>query len=360
MSVYDILVLVLLFSVVFSCVNTKVNSIMTMFCLIFVYFVVSFRGIDVDRDAFVYQKVFIDLSSISFSEISAFSSSMGQEIGFIFLMKIFNIIGFDFFGFRLFYNLLCLLSLTYLLFKYIPNKFRLISYLIYVAMFLLFRDFTQIRFCLACLLSMIAILKSFEGNYKQGIIITFVAILFHNTALITIPVIIFISIFKDNKIYTTVFAVFLLIVCFIISKVDLIGYIISMPFMPHQLTRYVDTEDLSSSSYFGIGFFVSSAICLILSFDSKEIYKNVSYKFLYLIMLFSACASILFHHTPILMRMQLLLFTGIIFFPSIFYNIYLPKKAYVNYVYQISLTIIFILYFYKNLSSGIVYQYGVY
>lgn len=360
MSIYDILVLVLLCSVVFSCVNTKVNSIMTMLCLIFIYFVVSFRGIEVDRDAFVYQTVFNDLSSVPFSEISSFSSSMGQEIGFIVLMKIFNTIGFDFFGFRFVYNLLCLASLTYLLFKYIPNKFRLVSYLIYVAMFLLFRDFTQIRLCLACLLSIVAILKSFESNYKQSMVITIVAIMFHNTALITIPVILFISIFKDKKIYSMAFAIFLLGLSFIISKVGLIDYLISMPFMPHQLTRYAGSEDLTSSSSLGISFFVSSIICLMLSLDSNEINKNISYKFLYLMMLFSACASLLFHNTPILMRMQLLLFTGIIFFPSIFYKMYFPKKAYLNYAYQISLAIIFVLYFYKNLSSGIVYQYGVY
>ncbi len=74
-------------------------------------------------------------------------------------------------------------------------------------------------------------------------------------------------------------------------------------------------------------------------------------------MLGSTCIALVFNGVPILMRMQLLCFTGFIFFPAILYDIFMKKSLLGNYIFQIAIAVVFILNFYRNLSSGIVYDY---
>lgn len=351
----------ILAGVFFSSFNSRLNGLFTLICMIGIYFVLSMRGLDVDRDAHVYNSVFNQISAIDINGLLAYSLVIGQEFGFLFLMKVCNLIGFDFFEFRFLYNAICLLSIIYLIFNYVPHKYRLITYMIYVSMFMLFRDFTQLRLTLACLLSIISILKCLDNSLTKSVIFLIFAISFHNTALIVLPIIIFLSRVKDNSFFYTptfVFIVFFTGLAFFI--IDPVKYIISLSFMPSQLTRYEGTEHLNSGGTLGLGFFVAIFVSAFLASKFKYYNINLDYKVLYWTMLFSSFISLVFYSAPILMRMQILLFTGIIFLPSVLYRYFLEKKIIVNYFFQIFFAIVFFLYFFKNLTSGIVYQYGTY
>lgn len=351
----------ILAGVFFSSFNSRFNDFFTLICMIGIYIVLSMRGLDVDRDAHIYYSVFNQISAIDIDSLLGYSLVIGQEFGFLFLMKTCSLIGLDFFEFRFLYNGMCLLSLIYLVFNYTPPKYRLITYMIYVSMFMLFRDFTQLRLTLACLLSIISLLKCLEGSLTKSAFFLIFAISFHNTALIVLPIIIFLFKVKNNSFFYTpifVFIVFLIGLAFFI--IDPVKYIVSLSFMPSQLTRYEGTEHLNSSGTLGFGFFISIVVSAFLASKFKSCDIKPDYMVLYWTMLFSSFVSLAFYSAPILMRMQILLFTGIVFLPSVLYRYFLEKKIFVNYFFQILFAMVFFLYFFKNLSSGIVYQYGIF
>lgn len=361
MDIYNFIILPIFFGVILTCFNNKINGIFTIIVMIVIYMIISLRGLDVDRDSHVYYMVFNNLSSIKFSELFLYSKGVGQEIGFIFLMKIGNYIGLDFFEFRFLYNFICLISLIYILFGYIKQKYRLISYMIYVSMFVLFRDFTQIRLSLSCLLALISILKALDRKNIQSVSFLFLSILFHNTALICIPVIIFLMKYKDSEvIYSPYFVVIIILSGSLFYVLSPINYLLSLDVMPSQITRYEGTKELSSSGTFGIGFFISIIISFLLSLKYRSCDIEDDYRALYITMLFSTFASLVFVDFPILMRMQILLFTGVIFLPSVIYEYFIKKEVLNNIIFQIIISSIFCAYFYKVLASGIVFQYGVY
>lgn len=355
--VYDAIPFIIFTLLAISCVNKKVNSFCLFIIATIIYVIVSSRALSVDRDALVYHSVFNDLSHIPFGSISKYSSEIGQEVGFLWLEKIASVCGLDFFEFRFLFELLCVIALLYILYEYIPGKFRVLSYFIYVSMFLLFRDFTQIRLCLACLLSAISILKMIDDKPYKSIFLFLLAVMFHNTSLIVFCVLFVIRFMNEDKLYNIKFALIVISVCGFLSLLKPANYLIALPFMPSQLTRYQETNDLNGATL-GINFIFSISLAILLAFYYKrKNERNVGYKYLYISMLGSTCIALVFNGVPILMRMQLLCFTGFIFFPAILYEIFIRKTLLSNYIYQLAVAVVFILNFYKNLSSGIVYDY---
>ena len=132
--IYDVIPFVIVTLLGISCVNKKANGFCLLIVALIVYLIVSSRGLTVDRDALVYHSVFNVVRNIPFGEISKYSSVIGQEVGFLSLEKLASICGLDFFEFRFVFNLLCLIALLYIIFEYIPGKFRIITYFIYVFM----------------------------------------------------------------------------------------------------------------------------------------------------------------------------------------------------------------------------------
>ena len=355
--IYDVIPFLIITLLSISCINKKANGICLFIAAIVVYGIVSSRGLGVDRDALVYHSVFNVVRNIPFGEISKYSSVIGQEVGFLSLEKLASICGLDFFEFRFVFNLLCLIALLYIIFEYIPGKFRIISYFIYVSMFLLFRDFTQIRLCFACLLSAISILKMLENKPYKSFLLFYIAVLFHNTSLIVFGVLLVVRFVNEKTLYNIKFALFVISICAFLSILKPANYLITLPFMPSQLTRYQGTNDLSGATL-GVNFIFSIVLAVLLAFyyNRKE-KRNIGYKYLYISMLGSTCIALVFNGVPILMRMQLLCFTGFIFFPAILYDIFMKKSLLGNYIFQLAIAVVFVLNFYKNLSSGIVYAY---
>lgn len=351
---YDFIILFTAGAAILSSLSPKLDKYGFYFISFSMSLVSAFRGILVDRDSLVYVSVYNQLEMISsFHELIRFSFAMGQEIGFISWMKLFSIIGADFFLFRLFYNLVCLFFLIYLIKKLSLDKFRVLSYLTYVALFYLYRDFTQIRFCLSALIAVMAMIKKYENKKIQSSIFIIFAILIHNAALIMLPVIL---ICNKNYAYSLKFLILCFSISFLILLLDPFGHIVSMGIMPHQITRY--SGELQENTL-GVNFFISSFLSLILCACYKENY-SLDYKILCLTMLFSSCISVAFYGVPILMRMQLLCFTSLIIAPSVIYKYFLKKNFFTLIIFQYTLLILLVLYFYKNLSSEIVYEYYFY
>ena len=355
--VYDLIPFIIVSLLIISSVSPKINTLCLLISSFIIYIIISSRGLSVDRDAVVYKFIFDSLRMVPFDQLSEYSSVIGQEIGFMFFEKLANMSDINFFEFRFLFDFCCLSALLYVIFTYIPGKFRLISYFIYASMFMLFRDFTQIRLCFACLLSIISILKILEGKVKLSISLFFIAVMFHNTSLIISAILSVIYFMKEERLYSMKFALSMISLSSILSVLKPANYLMTLSFMPSQLTRYQGTDNLSGSTL-GINFLFSIGLSLILVFFYKKgEKKDVGYKFLYITMLASTCISLVFIGVPILIRMQILCFTGFIFFPSILYGIFMEKTKLGNYIFQISIACVFIFNFYKNLSSGIVYTY---
>lgn len=356
---YSILIISLFIMLFLSCYNGKLNTLFFVVISTFVFFIISLRGINVDRDSSTYFSVFNQIKEVGFEQLIAASSSIGQEIGFVFFMKTASFIGLDFYEFRFVFNLVCLFSIFFIIFEYVPSRFRIIVYLTYVTMFVLFRDFTQIRYTLACLLSLISIIKFLELKYKKSLVLFFVSVLFHNSSLIILPILVVLKFIGIDRLFQLNWVVTILGGAYLFQLVDPINILSSLHFLPHQITRYIGSAYLNGGNTIGLNFYISVFLVLLLAVNYKN-YYGIDYKILYVGLLFSAFTSILFYGMPILMRMQLLCFTSIIFTPLVVYRYFIKDTLFNNYFFQISFSIIFCLYFYKILNSGIVNHYYIY
>ncbi|OBU23532.1 EpsG family protein [Photobacterium aquimaris] len=356
---YSILIISLFIVLFLSCYNGKLNTLFFVVISTFVFFIISLRGIDVDRDSATYFSVFNQIKEVGFEQLIAASSSVGQEIGFVFFMKITSFIGLDFYEFRFLFNLVCLFSVFFIIFEYVPSRFRVIVYLTYVSMFVLFRDFTQIRFTLACLLSLISILMALENKYNKSITLFLLSIVFHNSTLIILPILVVLKYIGIDRLFRFYWIIAILGCSFLCQLFNPIHILSSLNFLPHQITRYIGSAYLDGGNTIGLNFYISFFLVVLLAINYKS-YYGIDYKILYICMLFSASTALLFYGMPILMRMQLLCFTGFIFTPLVIYKYFIKDTLFNNYFFQIFFSILFVSYFYKILGSGIVCNYYFY
>ncbi|WP_281228045.1 EpsG family protein [Flavobacterium aquiphilum] len=159
-------------------INYKLDYYLFFFFINCVLIIVAgFRSVGFDYDSYmdIYKEV----------RISNFIEN-GIELGFAFLITLFNLMHFPFFGFTVFIALVSI-TLKYIYFnKYSPYSF--ISLLVYFSITYLISDMGQMRNGLAFAVALWALDDLFEEKYKFFFLKVFVAFLIHSSAIIVFPV----------------------------------------------------------------------------------------------------------------------------------------------------------------------------
>ena len=342
------------FFVILSMFNARWQKILLISFLMVLVATISLQSNSTNRDGNSYLYVFSIINNTSWGDIFSKSFSIGQEFGFLYLMKIFSSLGFNFYYFRFFISLLTSLFIFRAISRVKDNNMILLCYFLYFSMFILFRDFTQIRFGLGCAFSLNFFVALSVGKNKESFLFLILALLSHNSTLCLIP---FLFLYKKKFSYSVKFLIFSFLVSIIILKFNVIGILVSLGLAPHQLSRYfIESSGGIGTNTLGLSFL----LCVFISFlikIKKSSLNDPFVKVLYLSMLLSANIDIAFYGIPILMRMADLYFTVFIFLPFYFYRFFVVKsKSNKNIMIFIAM-IFFTFYYFHILKSGIVYQY---
>ncbi|WP_337238284.1 EpsG family protein [Citrobacter portucalensis] len=350
---YNFIILLPFFIVVLSCCNKNFNKILAPAILLIIGTIVSLRDISVDRDSFVYFTVYGELIKLNdLNEILIYSTNLGQEPGFLILMKFFSSLGFSFFSFRAIFEMLTLYSLFFFIKRICDTNFFLITLLIYIAMFILFRDFTQIRFSFSSCMALNSIYYRLKNRNTLSILFLIFGILVHNAILIIIPILLCAN---CKFIYNLKFYVSAIFFAILLFKFDFFMSLINTGLLPHQITRYIG-QDEAVGNTFGITMLMTTALSFIMCVAFRPDY-GADYKLLYINMFLATIVSFIFMNIPIMMRMQLLCFTAIIILPNVISRYWVKRNIANIMLIQLSFATFSIIYFYSILSSEIVYEY---
>lgn len=343
------------FFVILSIFNTKWQKILLISFLMVLVAIISLQSNSTNRDGNSYFYVFSVINNTSWGDVFSKSFSIGQEFGFLYLMKICSSLGFSFYYFRFFVSLLTSFFIFRAISRVKDNNMILLCYFLYFSMFILFRDFTQIRFGLGCAFSLNFFISLSLGKKKETYLFLIFALLSHNSTLCLIP---FLFLYKKKFSYNFKFLIFSFLLSIIFLKFNIIGTLVSLGLAPHQLSRYfVGTNTDIGTNTLGISFIICLFILFLIKIKKTSL-DDPFVKVLYLSMLLSANMDIAFYGIPILMRMADLYFTVFIFLPFYFYNLFIVKSISNKNIIIFLTMIFFVFYYFHILKSGIVYQYN--
>lgn len=287
------------------------------FCMLIIL-LPGFRTVGNDNDSANYEEIFRLSSTLDFVDIIKGQYDDNNERGFMLLNKIVTEMGGS-------VNVLFLITsvLTGLLnysLIYKVCKYPFTSLLIYLSFFYLYRDFTQIRYALCCALAAWTIFHVINKRFFLAFLCWFLALSFHNTALILILVIPFCHLIKSRVYY------------FVLPCLSLIGLVIN-PFplllslggVPEHMQIYFNEEG-------GAGFVISAIglamMCIYILVHKKDI--TYSSEFYFRCVAIGVSLNLLFIQASIFQRFSHLLFQfAVFFFPNVLVE--LEKNRYKYY-----------------------------
>lgn len=199
------------------------------------------------------------------------------EIGFAFLISVFNSIGFSFHGF-LFFLSLFLISVRLYFFKRL-SPYQFLSILLYFNTLYLVTDMGQIRNAIALAIAMLAYINYIDGKKKQCWIKIILACLCHNSAFILVPAFILLK-FIDK--FSLKWVVIIYIILFPLIFLDIRVYFdYIVPFMPEFLGAkfgsYIYSVSWGQQLGFNMSFFLRTAILVLLFIYRKTGEEKIPY-----------------------------------------------------------------------------------
>ncbi len=254
----------------------------------------AFRGLGVDNDSIAYFEIFQTISKLNISELGEYSTNSIIEIGYVFINYSMAAIGGNYLELQMLFAYATAGLLAYIAYKY--SSYPFISILIYFSLFFLYRDFTQIRFGLSCLLSLLAIICYINKNFFKAFLLYIFASSVHASS---ISILIFVPIWHFRKEISIPGYVFLIIGSFFLSFVPLVELTYKFIGLPDQLSRYL--LDPSDGNLKLAIFSVSVSVIL---FCLKK-FSDTKYVSLYgVLLLISGLLGIIFKDFGILSRVQ--------------------------------------------------------
>lgn len=198
-----------------------VAVVLIMFCL------AAFRPIGIDKDSIMYTEMYSDpdfLVEPTFKWISSLSSFLLGDVRGVFVV----------------YALLSIPLKAYSITRL--SEFSLLAVLVWLSHFFLVHDFTQIRAAVAIAIFIYAIKFLSEGEKKKYLIAILVAILFHYSSIIYIPLV-----FLGNSRLSDNWKKFLIAVPLIgyalaILNVDLLE-LLPLPFFQDKIKIYQEMKE---------------------------------------------------------------------------------------------------------------------
>ena len=265
------------------------------------------RLIGIDNDSSTYSYVFDYVSNGDFGALLDERRETSQEPGYLLYLKAFYNLGFAYPATQLLLNMVSCLMLAAFLKRATTRP--ILGLLLYYFLFYYFRDFTQIRFCIASILSLWGLYYWYvEQKRRIALAIVLTAASFHNSSLIVVMPIFF-SYLEVHENLAKI--IFVSIAAIVLSFVRVTSTIMVHIFnLPEQLLRYLDFDDDSRPGMASIflGLIIAWAVLV----------KNPSDRgrqFVFYALFSSFVAGMVFSDITILLRMQLLLFTAVIIAP---------------------------------------------
>lgn len=172
-----------------------------------------------------------------------FDGSIRLEPGYLFLVALFRMLGFNYYTFILFFSLISLTILTLFLYKYV--KYPSLAIVYYYARYFLARDMGQVRASLVAIILLFAIPYILKKEPLKYLAVIFIAALFHYSALLFLGIYILHIIIKDIS-FKNAFILMILAI--------LMGFVVQTPslfidLIPEGYQNYFTSPSHSSGAW---------------------------------------------------------------------------------------------------------------
>ncbi|MGG5502299.1 EpsG family protein [Myroides odoratimimus] len=182
----------------FSPRNSTFNKCVFYLFTTILVLIVGFRAVGIDNDSYNYLTMFEMYSTFSISDILDSVKSF-SDVGYVFINNIVYRLGGDFEVVMLFTALISGGFTYYFLIK--RSELVFLSLLFYLSFFILYRDFTQIRYAIAASICFWVVDKYLKRSFGKCLILFLVAISFHKAAIVILPILVFVYYINNAKIY---------------------------------------------------------------------------------------------------------------------------------------------------------------
>ncbi|MDY3338484.1 EpsG family protein [Riemerella anatipestifer] len=341
MEVYYTIFITAFLLCVFDFVRFKIIRTIpyVLFCL-FTIAVAGFRDIGIDNDGRLYEYMFHFYDSSSLSDI--LQGGYGYvEKGYVLFNKLISYLGYDLHTLFMVMALMTGFSSYYFFYK--RSQYIFLSLSFYLAFYFLYRDFTQIRYAFASALCFWIVTFYLEKKYKKSVLLFLLAILFHNSSVILLPVALVLRFVKNNKLY------FLPVVPAIVigSIMNLFPILLLMGLGNDHMMLYMDEEGGGGMMVSAIGLF----IMLLYYFTTyKKSERNKDMDAYFRILSIGVSLNFLFIQSAIFQRFTFILFQfAILLLPYILME--LNKKVRMRAIFLLVyfFTACFLLYYGVNM-----------
>lgn len=307
-------------------------------CL-YLFLIISFKG-DVDLDYVSYKILLENAPKISdgLNGIHSYSNEYSFEIGLTLLnifLNTFNVGLYGFYGFIAFFSIYAIYNISV-----IRNQSNCLFVFCLLYVFSFIGLWVQVRYGLACLISLLAIIYFFEGKVKKSIFLILFSMMFHKITLsLFIP---FFLYFLFNKIgFKKKYILFLLVIFSGLLYVDFSIFLkMILIFFNDRYDVYSSEDAGSKLSYFTRLIFLF--IMLMLVKKNISDIKNID-KFLVSMVVSSVLIFVFATQITILYRLGVFFELGYIFF--------LKRTLYGSkFNYNAGVFVIFLMLFYRFLK----------
>lgn len=309
------------------------RKLFLFFICFYLFFILAFKG-SVDPDYSNYQ--FLLENSPTFDDglagINAFSRDYGFEIGLTLLNTTLNSLGVGLYFFYSFFAFIAVLCIYKISLK--NNNSFLVFSLLYVMSFI--GLWVQVRFGLACLLSLLASLIYFEGRKKLSFFLFLSSLIFHNiTFSLIIPVFIFLFFNKIGFRKDYILYVLMLFSVFLFFDLSWLLELVLIFFNTRYEAYFFEDTGSVSSYYIRLCFFIAMLILI-----KKNLFDiGGRDKFLLSMVVSSVLIFIFASQITIFYRLGVFLELGYIFF----LNRYIYVSKY-NYIFGVFVIILMLFY----------------
>ncbi|WP_312819049.1 EpsG family protein [Kaistella carnis] len=350
MEVYYLIFIVAFFNCFFDFVRFKFlkGFVYFLFCVVLILIVVS-RNIGVDNDSPMYEQYFYYFGKETITDI--IEGGAGHiEKGYEALNLLVATLGGTFRTVLIIVGVATGLLNFYFFYKKSPYPF--FSLLSYLSFFLLYRDFTQIRYALCCAICFWCVHFYINKKYVNAFICFLFAISFHNSAFILLPILPFISWVRNKYLY-----MLLPIPAFFIGYYfNLFPLLLQIGISNEHMEIY-KTEDGAGGYAVSI---IGYAICVLFIFINKNIKDNREYLIYFRLVAIGVSLNFLFIQSAIFQRFTLLLFQfSVLLLPFIVKTIrYSSVNKMTFFVIYFMFCVFFLLYGIKMIDEQIIRPYN--
>lgn len=223
----SILLMIVGMLVFFDKENKHTQSLIYVAVVLIMFCLAAFRPIGIDKDSIMYTEMYTDpdfLVEPTFKWISSLSSFVLGDVRGVFVV----------------YALLAIPLKAYAINRL--SEFSLLAVLVWLGHFFLVHDFTQIRAAVAVAIFIYSLKCLSEGKKKKYLISILIAILFHYSSIIYVPLVLLGNSDLSDKWKKFLLAIPLIGYAFAILNVDLFE-LIPLPFFQDKIKIYQEMKD---------------------------------------------------------------------------------------------------------------------